>query len=61
LETDLIPVENLGDEAVFYSSILRVRVDETVIQIATWHTSEEQEQSLTLTQELAHLAVPRLP
>jgi hypothetical protein len=61
LETDLIPVENLGNEAVFYSSILRVRVGETVLQIATWHTADEQDQSLLLTQELAQLAIPRLP
>jgi hypothetical protein len=60
-EVELIPVEDLGDEAAFYSGLLRVRVGETVLQIATWHTVEEEDQALALTQELARIALTRLP
>jgi hypothetical protein len=60
-EAELLPVAGLGDEAAFYSGLLRVRVGDTVIQIATWFTEEEQGQALSLTQELARLAIARLP
>ncbi len=60
-EAELLPVDDLGDEAAFYSGLLRVRVGETVLQIATWHTDAEQEQALAMTQELARSALSRLP
>jgi hypothetical protein len=61
LESELISVEDLGDEAVFYSGLLRVRVGETVIQFATWYTEEEETQALILTKDLALKALSRLP
>ena len=60
-ETELLPVENLGDEAAFYSGLLRVRAGELVFQIASWHTEAELDQAFEITQELARFAVMRLP
>lgn len=60
-EAELIPISGLGNEAAFYSGLLRVRVEETVLQIATWHTDTEQQQALAMTQELAGYALERLP
>ena len=31
LDLEMVPVEDLADEAVFYSGVLRVRVGETVL------------------------------
>jgi hypothetical protein len=60
-EAELLPIEGLGDEAAFYSGLLRVRVGETVVQIATWHPEAEQDQALIMTQELARIVLERLP
>ena len=60
-ETELRTVENLGDEAAFYSGLLRVRVGEVVVQIATWHPESELDQAFEMTQALARLAIERLP
>jgi len=61
LESELISVEGLGDEAVFYSGLLRVRVGETVLQFATWYTEEEETQALDLTKDLALYVLSSFP
>lgn len=61
LEMIPTPVSGLGDETVFFSGLLRVRVGETVLQVVTWHTEAEQDQAFAMSQEIARLALPRLP
>jgi hypothetical protein len=61
LEVELIPVEGLGDEAVFYVGLLRVRTGDTVLQVGTWHPEAEQAAAFAMTQEIARLAIGRLP
>lgn len=59
LDLEMVPVDGLGDEAVFYSGVLRVRVGETVLQVLTWHS--DLDAALALTRQIAGLALPRLP
>jgi hypothetical protein len=55
------PVAGLGDEAVFMSGLLRVRVGDMVFQAVTWHPEDQQDQAFTMTQEIARLALKRMP
>jgi hypothetical protein len=41
--------------------MLRVRVGETVLQVSTWHPSSKQDEALAMTQEIARIALERLP
>ena len=59
--TDVILIEDLGDEATFFSGILRVRVGETVLQITTYHSSSKQDEALAMAQEIAWLALDHMP
>jgi predicted small lipoprotein YifL len=61
LEMIPTPVRGLGDETVFFSGLLRVRTGDVVTQVVTWHTEAEQEQAFSMTQEIARLAISRLP
>jgi len=60
-DPDVIVIEDLGDEAVFYYGSLRVRVVETVIQITTYHSSSKQDEALAMAQEVARIALDHLP
>ena len=55
------PVLGLGDESVFMTGLLRVRVSGLVTQVVTWHPEEEQDQALAMSQEIARIALTRLP
>jgi len=55
------PIPDLGDEAVFFSGMLRVRVGEEALQVTTWHPSSKQDEALAMVQEIARLALDRLP
>jgi hypothetical protein len=55
------PVAGLGDEAVFMSGLLRVRVGDQVFQVVTWHPEDQQDQAFSMTQEIARLALPHMP
>jgi hypothetical protein len=61
LEMIPTPVAGLGDESVFFSGLLRVRVGDQVLQIVTWHNEEQQDQAFHMTQDIARLALPRMP
>ena len=61
LEMVPTPVASLGDEAVFFSGLLRVRTGDIVTQVVTWHPEAEQAEAFTMTQEIARLAIGRLP
>lgn len=58
LDLELLPVEGLGDEAVYFSGLLHVRVGETVLQVLTWY--QDLDQALAVSKEIAGLALPRL-
>jgi len=60
-DPDVTVIADLGDEAIFSSGMLRVRVGETVLQVATWHPSSKQDEALAMTQEIARIALERLP
>lgn len=60
-DPDVTVIADLGDEAIFFSGMLRVRVGETVLQVATWHPSSKQDEALVMTQEIARIALERLP
>jgi len=55
------PVAGLGDESVFFSGLLRVRVSDQVLQVVTWHTEEQQDEAFAMTQAIARLALNRMP
>lgn len=55
------PVAGLGDESVFFSGLLRVRTGDVVTQVATWHPEAEQAEAFAMTQEIARIAIARLP
>lgn len=55
------PVAGLGDESVFFSGLLRVRTGDVVTQVATWHPEAEQAEAFAMTQEIARIAIGRLP
>ena len=55
------PVAGLGDEAVFMSGLLRVRVGDQVFQVVTWHPEDQQDQAFSMTQDIARLALPHMP
>jgi hypothetical protein len=59
LDLELVPVEGLGDEAVYFSGLLHVRVGETVLQVLTWY--QDVDQALDVTRQIANLVIPRLP
>lgn len=59
-DPDVTVIKDLGDEAIF-SGMLRVRVGETVLQVSTWHPSSKQDEALAMTQEIARIALERLP
>ncbi len=61
LEVIPTPVSGLGDELVFFSGLLRVRTGDVVTQVVTWHPEAEQAEAFTMTQEIARLAIGRLP
>jgi len=58
-DLELIPVEGLGDEAVYYSGLMHVRVGETVLQVLTWY--QDLDQGLVASRQIAELVLPRLP
>jgi len=60
-EVEPTPVAGLGDEAVFMIGLLRVRVGDRVLQVATWHTDDQQDQAFSMTQEIARLALDHMP
>ena len=60
-DPDVIVIDDLGDEATFSYGMLRVRVGETVLQVTTWHSSSKQDEALTMTQEIAKMALDHLP
>lgn len=60
-EVELIPISGLGDDAAYYSGLLRVRVGDSVFQLATWHPEAEQDQALEMMQSLARLVLERYP
>jgi len=57
---ELLPIENLGNEAGFYNGLPRDRNGYTVLQIGTLHSETEQEQALTMIQKLARIALTGL-
>jgi hypothetical protein len=61
LEMIPTPVAGLGDESVFFSGLLRVRVGDRVLQVVTWHPEDQQEEAFAMTQEIARLALNRMP
>jgi hypothetical protein len=61
-ETDVgTVIPDLGEEAVFFSGSLRVRIGESVLQVITWHPQGRQDEALAMTQAIARLALERLP
>ena len=60
-DPDVTVIADLGDEAIFFSGMLRVRVGETVLQVATSHPSSKQDEALAMTQEIARIALERFP
>ncbi|TFH37282.1 MAG: DUF3558 domain-containing protein [Anaerolineales bacterium] len=60
-DPEVTVIADLGDEAVFFSGMLRVRVGETVLQVSTWHSRSKLDDALTMTQEIARIALERLP
>jgi hypothetical protein len=61
LEVVPTPVAELGDESVFYSNLLRVRVGDKVLQVVTWHPEDQQDEAFTMTQAIARLALAHMP
>lgn len=60
-DPDVTVITGLGDEATFSNGTLRVRVGETVLQVPTWHPQSRQDEALAMTQEIARIALERLP
>ena len=60
-DPEVTVVADLGDEAVFFSGMLRVRMGETVLQVSTWHSRSKLDEALMMTQEIARIALTRLP
>ncbi|TFH38021.1 MAG: hypothetical protein E4G99_00700 [Anaerolineales bacterium] len=60
-DPEVTVIADLGDEAVYFSGMLRVRLGESALQVSTWHSRSKQDDALAMTQEIARIAISRLP